>query len=470
MNIFAAVLCAGILAGCTDPVETIPEWPWTDPDPVVDPVPTPDPDPEPDPDPDPFEFKGKPRYLWVDASANFHYFANDKDYIAEEVRKIKATGFTDIILDVRPTEGTVLYKSKVAPEAGRLAAWVGSSYKFVKRTEDFDYLQAFIDAGHEVGLRVNASINTFVGGYGGYYGLESEGPIFSGQIPESWATVINAENGLTSTYYSGVSGTVFLNPANPDVQEYVLSILEEIAAYDVDGIILDRCRYDDNGLMCEFSDISREGFEKFIGKKVDNWPSDIFKPGATSIPSNPSDMQKKWLAYRAKTIHDFVEKASQRVHGVSPEVRFGVYVGAWYSSYYSSGVNWASPKYDTSKYYKWAAADYKDYGFADHCDFMMLGCYAGTGSVYGSTEWTMQGFAKQGKKLLCSDTVFAGGPDIGNSTGFEKGGQSAVIPQTIDACINEADGYFCFDLCHIRMYDYWNAFRQGFDNYLKTVE
>ena len=81
----------------------------------------------------------------------------------------------------------------------------------------------------------------------------------------------------------------------------------------------------------------------------------------------------------------------------------------------------------------------------------------------------MEGFCKQGKKLLCGDTEFAGGPDVGNPSGFENGGQDSVIPQTIDACINAADGYFCFDICHIRMYDYWKAFKKGFEDYLSTI-
>ncbi|MBO4467349.1 MAG: family 10 glycosylhydrolase, partial [Bacteroidales bacterium] len=212
----------------------------------------------PDP-PEETEVVGKPRYVWIDASANFYYYANDKAFIAAEMGKVADCGFTDIVVDVRPTEGTVLWKSSIAPQAKRLAAWVGSSYKFVNRTATFDYLQAFIDAGHAAGLRVHAAINTFVGGYGGYYGLESEGPIFTGDIPSSWATVINASGGLKSSYYDGVQGTVFLNPANEDVQTYVLSLVKELAAYKPDGIILDRCRYDDTGLQSDFSDQSKAG-------------------------------------------------------------------------------------------------------------------------------------------------------------------------------------------------------------------
>lgn len=421
-----------------------------------------------DPD-EPIVIKGKPRYVWVDAAANFPYFANDKDRIASDLKKVKDCGFTDVIVDIRPTEATVLYNSKVAPHATRLATWYNGSYKFIKRTEDFDYLQAFIDAGHHVGLRVNAAINTFVGGYHGYYGLDNEGPIYDGSIPTSWASVVNDDSGLKSSYELCTGGTVFLSPTNDNVQNYILNILEEIASYDVDGIILDRCRFDDYGLQSDFSESSKAKFEQYLGSTVKNWPGDVFKAGTSSLPNKPSDIQKSWLAFRAKTIHDFIGKASAKVHSVNKDVRFGVYVGAWYSSYYESGVNWASPKYDTSKDYKWASSDYKDYGFADHCDFMMLGCYAGTSSVYGNREWTMQGFAKLGKQLLCGDTVCAGGPDIGNATGFENGGCENIIPKTIDACIKEADGYFCFDLCHIRMYDYWDAFKKGFDTYLNSL-
>ena len=412
---------------------------------------------------------GKPRYLWIDASANFYYYANDKEQIKADLKKIKETGFTDVIVDIRPTEGTVLYKSSIAPEAKRLAAWIGSQYKFVERTQTWDYLQAFIDAGHEVGLKVNASMNTFVCGYHGYYGLENEGPVYTGAIPTSWTTMINTASGIKSSYDLCEGGTVFLCPTNTDVQDYLISIIKELAAYDIDGLILDRCRFDDYDLKCDFSDTSRSKFEAYLGKSLDKWPDDVFTPGTESLPKSLTATQKAWLSFRAKTIHDFIVRAADAAHSVKSTLRFGTYVGAWYSDYYKSGVNWASPKYKTSNYYSWADANYSQYGYADHLDFIMLGCYAGATSVYGTTEWTMQGFASRGKSLLCGDTVCAGGPDIGNASGFENGGQAGVIPSTIDACINAADGYFCFDLCHIRMYNYWDAFKNGFDQYLENL-
>lgn len=456
MKRFWTVLLA-ISAVCCSRPETLEPDPKVEPDPVVPVIP-----------PDPVPSQAKPRYVWIDASANFRYYANDKAYIAKELKQVADCGFTDIVVDVRPTEGTVLWSSSVAPQARRLAAWIGSSYRFIERTATFDYLQAFVDAGHAVGLKVHAAINTFVGGYGGYYGLESEGPIFSGDIPASWASMDNASDGLRSAFYDGVQGTVFLNPADDDVQAYLLSLLKELAAYDIDGIVLDRCRYSDAGLQSDFSDVSHRKFVDYLGHEPAKWP--VFEAGVEDVPSPMGEDQYAWLAFRAKTIHDFVEMAADTVHDVNPSVQFGVYVGAWYSSYYSSGVNWASPRYPTHKAYpRWANSEYHKYGFADHCDFMLLGCYAASSSIYGTSEWTMQGFCTRARSLLMGDTVFSGGPDVGNPEGWQNGGKSAYIPRTVDACINAADGYFVFDLCHIRMFDYWTPFEHAFSDYLNTL-
>jgi hypothetical protein len=309
-----------------------------------------------------------------------------------------------------------------------------------------------------------------VGGYGGYYGLESEGPVFTGDIPEEWTALDNTADGLRHSLYPGVQGTVFLNPARDDVQEYIIGLLKELAAYEIDGIVLDRCRYDDTGLQADFSEESRQKFVAYLGHQPAKWP--IFEAGVKTLPSGLGDDQKSWLAFRCKIIHDFIEKASEAVHSVNPKVKFGAYVGAWYSDYYSSGVNWASPRYLTHKLYpKWANADYHNYGYADHCDFMFLGCYAATASIYGTTEWTMEGFASRGRSLLMGDTVFAGGPDIGNPEGWQNGKKSAYIPKTFDAIVTKgmADGYFVFDLCHIRMFEYWSAFKNTFTEYTNSL-
>lgn len=411
----------------------------------------------------------KARLVWIDAAANFKDYANSEKNIADDMARLKETGFTGVIVEVRPTTAGVLFKSDVEGPVTKVDAWVTGAYKWLQRTADFDYLQAFIDAGKDVGLDVYAAINTMVGGKQCPYGLGSNGPLFDGSAKKEWASVVNTADGLVSCMDMG-DGTKFLNPADDEVVEYLLGILEDLASYEVSGIILDRCRYDDFDLQSDFSEVSRKKFEEYIGVAVENWPGDVFAAGADQLSSPVTQMQVKWMEFRAKNIHDFIEKASDRVHSVNPDIRFGAYVGAWYSSYYYSGVNWASPKYGANNVYSWATADYTKYGYADHCDIMIIGAYASTKSIYGTGEWTMQGFCKRAQTIFSGDVPFIGGPDIGNSTGFTEGGQGTLMPDIVDACINAStEGMFFFDLCHIKMYDYWDDIKKAFDQYLESL-
>ena len=410
-------------------------------------------------------------YVWVSCEGNWEEFANSRDNIARDIAKLKECGFTDLVVDVRPTNGGVLFKSSHAKPQTRMDCWTSRGYVFINRTADFDYLQTFIDEGHKLGLRVHAVINTFVGGCLCPYGLGSDGMLFEDSSKKSWASVVNTEDGLVSTMDllddSVDYGAKFLSPINPEVQDYVLGIIADLAAYDVDGIILDRCRFDDYSLQSDFSDLMKSGFEEYCGKTISNWPSDVMKPGQSAFNGSTTSLQKQWLEFRAKVIHDFVVKAADKVHSIKPEMKFGCYVGGWYSSYYYSGVNWASPKYDPkADGYYWAGSNYKDFGYADHCDYMFIGAYASTGNIYGSGEWTMEGFCKQAKRLFKGDVPFAGGPDIGNGSGFENGGQGDLMDDIVEACMgNSTAGMFFFDLCHIRMHDYWDDIKGAIDNY-----
>ncbi|MEG0559662.1 MAG: alpha amylase family protein [Muribaculaceae bacterium] len=42
--------------------------------------------------------------------------------------------------------------------------------------------------------------------------------------------------------------------------------------------------------------------------------------------------------------------------------------------------------------------------------------------------------------------------------------------KTVDACINAGDGYFVFDMIHVKNFDYWNALKEGIDKYLTSLE
>lgn len=252
-KILILIFCGvAIFTSCKDDSDGIPEWPWND-----------NSTEEPD---DPDVTEAKPRYVWIDAAANFPDYANSKENIAKDMVKIKAAGFTDIIVDVRPSTGDVLFKTDAVDQVKRMDVWGNSGYVYYERTETWDYLQAFIDEARNQELKVHASINTFVGGYLCPYNLGSDGMLFRDDSKKEWASVANLEDGLTNTMDllndETDSGAKFMNPANDEVQNFVLQLLGDLAKYDLDGIILDRCRYDDYGLESDFSTVSKQKFEE----------------------------------------------------------------------------------------------------------------------------------------------------------------------------------------------------------------
>ena len=403
----------------------------------------------------------QPSFLWIDASANFNSYANDADSIARDCQRIARMGFTDIVVDVRPTCGDVLFRSTVAPELKHVPAWFNGEIGLKERTATFDYLAAFIESGHKAGLRVHAGVNMMVGGWR----MGSDfitGMVYDRPERKSWCAVDLLPDGtlVNQADNFSVRGGCFLDPAHPEVQDFLLSMLAELAAYKgLDGIVMDRCRYDDYAMDAGYTDVAKEQFASYIGHEPERWP--VFtEPGHIFLDKTPDTLENQWLTFRCRVIHDFVARAADRVHSVAPELKFGIYVGAWFSEYYRSGVNWTSPSYRLAQEeptFSWATPEYQATGLANLVDFMLLGAYCPAANVHGDTEKTMEGFAKLGRKRLCGDVPFYCGPDIGNEKGFEKGGRGDLLPEIKETILKEADGFFLFDLCHIRMFDYWDV-------------
>ncbi len=84
-----------LMAQCKEKESGTPPWEWEDPD-----------------NPDPGTSDGsKPRFIWIDASANFPDFANSRDNIRRDLTLAKNAGFTHIIVDVRPPSGDALFST-----------------------------------------------------------------------------------------------------------------------------------------------------------------------------------------------------------------------------------------------------------------------------------------------------------------------------------------------------------------------
>ena len=405
----------------------------------------------------------KPRIVWIEVGANFEQYAQSKENIVADCRRLADAGFTHLAVEVRPTSGNVLFRSSVAPALTEVARWKDGALRYVPRTADFDYLQAFIDAGHAAGLKILAGVNMMVGGFRCQAG--ERGMLYDRPELRDWAAVdLHKDGKLVNHLDDGsTAGGRFLDPVNPDVQEFLLTMLGELAAYDgLDGIIMDRCRYDDYALDAGYTEAARLQFGHFLGREPERWP--VFsEPGHIFLDKDPDELEVQWLTFRCRTIHDFVARCAQKVHSVREDLPLGVYVGAWFSEYYRSGVNWTSPSYPLAQEeetYRWATPEYQATGFANLVDFMLLGTYCSADHIHGDTEKTIEGFARLGRKRLCGDVPFYAGPDLGNEPGFRDGDKGNLMPEILRVLDTESDGAFFFDLCYVRAFNYWDAFRQ----------
>ncbi len=382
----------------------------------------------------------KPKILWIDASANFEYLANSRENIRSSLDKAKYAGFTEVIVDVRPTCGDVLYRSSIVEEIKKL--------NNIERTATWDYLGTFIEEGHNRGLKVHANINVMVGG-----NTRDGGLFYREEDKRSWATRLYYPSGIISIMEDDQLPAKFLNPVNQEVQNYLLSLIEELARNysTLDGIVLDRARF--HSIESDFSQQTKNAFEQHIGQPVTPFPQAIFSWNGDDMVSGVH--YKKWLEFRAKVIYDFFKQARNTIQAVNPDIRFGSYTGSWYSSYYNEGVNWASDRYDASRYYSWATPEYKNYGYAGLLDFYMTGAYGKT--LYGpGNEWSVEGAILKAKEVTMGDV-----PVCGSLYGLNYHNKPNDAEEAVYIALTVGDGLMFFDMIYLMKYDHWGAVRRG---------
>jgi len=249
----------------------------------------------------------------------------------------------------------------------------------------------------------------------------------------------------------------FANPANPDVWNYELAAVREIVAdYDVDGIILDRTRYDD--LSEDFSDYSRRGFEQFIGHPVAHWPDDIYTyvPKGYGVDRRFGPLYKAWLGYRAHTIMAYTRAAAEVARTVRPGVVVAMYVGSWYPVYYNEGVNWASPAVRAP--YSWIGDAWVRAGLAPLLDYLMIGLYyrpvTETEAIrqHDGALISIQGSGLLGEQLAHEDT-----PVVGSLLLTLYAGHPERLAQAIRMSDRVTDGTMLFDLVYLNTLNLWDA-------------
>ena len=270
------------------------------------------------------EQSAKRKLMWLDCSANWERFS-DPDSIRYYAAKCREAGMTALVLDMKGTSSEVVWPSDEAPQ---LKEWKG-----VVRP-DFDFVGTFIRAARDNGLEIYGSFNTFAEGHG----IFRRGLIY--EHPEWQSVNYIPGKGLVPQLEIPGKSVLFTNPALPEVQEHEIALFTEVAQrYDLDGILLDRGRYDN--IQSDFSDFSRRAFEAYIGQPVERFPEDIYAwepDGEGGWKRTDGPWFKKWIEWRASVIHGFFARTKEALAAANPRLKFGAYTGAWYLARHARGV------------------------------------------------------------------------------------------------------------------------------------
>lgn len=426
----------------------------------------------------PAEVRNREAIAWVDARSNvFGTYGrfSDTAKIKLTLDTLKQVGVTGLVIDVKGSTGFTMYPSAYTKH---LTSLDGKSFP-----SGVDYVDFMVREARKRQFRVFASIVTFVeGDESRSAGNVFEDPVFRDQYQ---AIVCNAAGERVPITSTGKNG--FVNPAIPAVQDRAINIMKEIVTkYQFDGLILDYARYAD--INADFSDFTKDLFIKFLEEKYQdtearrmNFPSDIVSSWKTSngqiVPNATGKYYKRWLLFRASVIEAFIKRARTEVKSVKPGIKFGVYVGAWYTTYYQVGVNWASQEYDPFNdpevRFDWAYPDYSKTGYAEQLDVLMTGNYftqlkindnpASAGMAYH--WWSVEGSIKGAKYITRNKVPLYGSIDMGNVDWPNQQAISNTIRYIRD---NTSAGVMLFDVVHVYAPQYnrlkqplWDALRDG---------
>lgn len=230
--------------------------------------------------------------------------------IGQSLDRLKASGINTIFLE------TYLHGDPIFPSTTFEQYGLNQEPPFPWRGPEAnpDRLGLWIDAAHQRGMKVHVWFQTF---YAGNTVFKNSPGVILTKYP-AWANRQRwsvANSALTGSNVE--TGHFFLDPANPQVQTFLLTLIDEIVTrYPVDGFQLDYIRYP-SSLPVEhpdyvsttwgYSDLARQRFTAVTGQD----------PLALD-PLNTPQLWQEWQRYKTNQVTAFVQKAHDQIKAKRP--------------------------------------------------------------------------------------------------------------------------------------------------------
>ena len=234
------------------------------------------------------------RGMWLDRGTIVK--AKSKDDLVPIFDRMAKAGINTVFFET-VNSGYTIYPSRIAPQQNPLV-------------KGWDPLQAAIELARDRGMELHAWMWTFAA-------VNQRHNIIL-DLPRNYAGPILSRHpnwGITDaegSRFHYTSGKIFLDPANPEVQEYLTSLVTEIVTdYDVDGIHLDYIRYPFQSptgkITYGYGKAARDIFSKQTG----------FDP-IHLYPEHP--LWSKWTQFRIEQVDNFVASTAANLRQLRPDL------------------------------------------------------------------------------------------------------------------------------------------------------
>ena len=255
---------------------------------------------------------------------------------------------------------------------------------------------------------------------------------------------------------------LMMNPNNPDVRDYALSIIKEVVSnYAVDGVLYDdRLRF--AGMNADFSEDSQSQFESYIHRKI-SWPDDVFK---ITFDRNlkkglrPGPYYDAWMLWRSLQMRNWIAEVRSVIKHTRNQALFGIYAGSWYGEYPKFGSNYGGSNLEAG--FSFLTPQYEKTGFANLLDLLITGCYYTVPTIYdamsdgASTGSTVEAAGQLTNRVVDDQCWAYAGIDLETF-----GGNADALANAIQAACGSTQGVMVFDLSH-NIEPMWPVFKCAF--------
>jgi uncharacterized lipoprotein YddW (UPF0748 family) len=235
------------------------------------------------------------RAIWLDRGTIVE--AGSRRGLAVIFDRLANAGINTVFVET-VNAGYPIYPSRVAPEQNPL-------------TRHWDPLQAAVELAHERGMEAHAWVWVFAAGNQRHNTIVNlpwsyPGPILAAH--PDWANADRQGRAIPAG-----QDKPFLDPANPQVRQYLMRLYEEIITqYDVDGLQLDYIRYPfqnaASGRSYGYGSASRQQFQGITG--VD----------PLTLTPNDRELWRQWTEFRTEQVNSFVADTADRLRRIRPDI------------------------------------------------------------------------------------------------------------------------------------------------------